>query len=129
VFPVGLKQAPPFSLIALYALILLALLGIWMPAVLRVHHKGLERIINLAGASLVGVLFVAFWIIQWPKWQTPALLTSLVAVMLLVVLIDTIVKNRKNKAAKNLSQDPQPTLGVEATNAEPLPRIMSHNSG
>ena len=98
VFPTGsFQQIEPLNLIALYILTLLAMLGIWMPVFQYIQNKRAVNIIYIVGACLSGVLFIIFWIIQWPKWQISALLTVIVVFMLILLLVYSLIEKRKTR--------------------------------
>jgi predicted membrane channel-forming protein YqfA (hemolysin III family) len=98
VFPVvGFQQIEPLALTVLYVLTLLAMLGIWMPALQKVQNKRVVKTIYIAGACLLGLMFVLFWITQWPQWQIPVLLTSIVVLMFIGLFVFSLIEKRKSR--------------------------------
>jgi F0F1-type ATP synthase assembly protein I len=85
------------KVLVLYALTLLALLGIWTPVLEYSKYRRIQKIVNVSGACLLGVLFVGFWIVQWPQWHTSALLTSLIVLMFVVYFVLELLTKRKRK--------------------------------
>ena len=84
---------------ALAVMMLWAILGIWMPAIQRLPNKKMiQRVTGTLHIIFGSLLFVLFWIIKWPDWQTPGILTAIIAGMLLILLIAYLFeKKRKSK--------------------------------
>lgn len=78
-------------------LMLWSLLGIWLPAIRRLRKATINKAVDVAYFSLVVLALVGFWISQWPAWQTPTLLSSLLAVLLVYYLIDRFIVRRRRK--------------------------------
>lgn len=85
----------------LIVIMLWAILGIWMPALQLLPSKKLVQKVTGTFHIIFGsLLFVLFWIIKWPDWRTPGILTAFIAIMLLVSLVVYRFKKRKNSKAK-----------------------------
>ena len=82
-------------------MMLWAILGIWMPALQRLPNKKLiQKVTGTFHIVFGSLLFVLFWIIKWPDWRTPGILTAFIAIMLLVSLVVYRFEKRKNSKAK-----------------------------
>jgi hypothetical protein len=95
------------STIILADLVLLGIWGIWVPVLITLQNKRLSNSINTIGTLLFTLLFVSYWVYEWPKWQTPVLLTSLIALMLAIFFVFTLMEKRKNKVKAQLAIKPE----------------------
>lgn len=83
----------------LLAMLAWALLGVWLPLLRkqRFWNRRFARFIELLGASLLIFVMAGFWILRWPEWQIPALLTTLVAAGTVFYVIDWLRRPDINK--------------------------------
>lgn len=60
------------------ALMMWVLIGVWLPIFQRQRfwNRRLTRFSELAGTIIFVFILIGFWIVRWPDWKTPALLTS-----------------------------------------------------
>lgn len=87
-----------FSTVIFVDMALLGTWGIWVPAYTSKGSKQFKSTMNIVGACLAALLFVCYWVYVWPKWQMPALLTSLLVLMVIFTFVYSLVKKRKHKA-------------------------------
>lgn len=80
----------------LVIMLLWALLGAWAPAIQRLHNKRINSIVDIVYLCLVALMIVGFWIAQWPEWQKPTLVTSLLLILFVAYLVDRFIKKRKD---------------------------------
>ena len=71
-----------------------ALLGIWSPIILTKYDK-IKKPFEFTNIVLFFFVMTGFWIVQWPQWQTPALLTSIVVFMFILLLVYSLIEKRK----------------------------------
>lgn len=77
------------GILAMSLILLWSLIGVWLPLLRRQHFwsTGVNRVVNGVGVTLAIIVLALFWIIVWPKWQTPTILTSILAFFLLAIYI------------------------------------------
>lgn len=70
--------------LVLLGIMVWSLLGVWSSILLRQRSWGprFVRIINIAGECLATLVLIGFWLVVWPKWLTPLVLTALAIVAL-----------------------------------------------
>ncbi len=92
----------PFSisLATLFALFMLGLLGVWSPEIQRLHNERLNTTANAAMIVLITLALAGFWVVQWPVWQTPALLTALWILTFVFYLVDKYILKRKRRTGR-----------------------------
>ena len=76
---------------------LLGVWGIWAPILFNNRYRKVAKPLNIVGGCLIAALFAGYWLYEWPKWQTPALLSSFILILLLLMVIFSYFKKRKAK--------------------------------
>ena len=80
-------------------MMLWAILGIWMPALQRLRNKILvQKVTGILHIVFGGLLFIFYWIIKWPDWQVPVIITTIIVIMLLAVVVEGILKKKSLKS-------------------------------
>ena len=87
------------SFVMIVILMVGALLGVWIPALQRLRNRRIKVAIDIIRPCLVVLLLIGFWIIKWPLWHVPAILTSLLVLVFVAYLIDALITKRKQKPA------------------------------
>lgn len=97
-FPLALSIFGPNWAI-LFGIVIYSLIGIWLPVLQRRQFwtARLNRIILFASQLLAILILVGFWIVSWPEWLVPLVLTSLVVILLAV----SYIMRRRNRRADN----------------------------
>jgi len=76
----------------LAAMVLWSALGVLLPLLEKLgfwNHR-LTRFVQLLGIGLFSFALIGFWIFEWPKWETPALVTSMLFVVLIISIVEWI---------------------------------------
>jgi len=92
------RMSLQFDVILLDVLIFWALLGIWSPVILTKYDK-IKKPFEFMNIALFFFVMTGFWIIQWPQWQVPTLLTSIVVFMLVLLLVYSLIEKRKDPSS------------------------------
>jgi peptidoglycan/LPS O-acetylase OafA/YrhL len=84
------------NLIIFYGLTISAMFALWLPLLYRIDNKKINETIDVIGKIILLFLFAALWITQWPNWQTPLIITVLLALIVFMFAIANLVKKRRN---------------------------------
>jgi hypothetical protein len=72
-----------FDVLVMYVLFGWAILGLWTPFIQRISNPKLLRLFDIINFSIVVFVIASFWIIKWPQWLQPTLVTSVLALSLI----------------------------------------------
>ncbi|MEE9304606.1 MAG: hypothetical protein V3U84_12590 [Thiotrichaceae bacterium] len=78
-----------------------AIIGVWLPLLQRQRfwNRRLTRFSELVGAMIFVFILTGFWIVRWPEWKTPTLLTAFAAVVVVFYIIDLGRARKKRQEA------------------------------
>ncbi len=65
--------------LVLSGIVLWSLLGVWLPILRRQHSWSTRstKMINIVGRCLAAMVLIGFWLVVWPDWRTPLVVTVL----------------------------------------------------
>ena len=74
-------------------------IGIWLPILQRQQFWSarLNRAILFTSQLLAASVLFGFWIVSWPEWLVPLILTS---VVIIVLLVSYIIRRRGKRTSK-----------------------------
>ncbi len=88
----------------LTVLMLWSILGIWMPALGRFRNQKLiKRITSIFHIVFGGLLIVLFWIIKWPDWRTPSIITAFILFSFVLLLTIYLIDKRRRTVRHEIS--------------------------
>ncbi len=83
--------------VILFTMMTWAVFGVWVPLLQRQRfwNPRLAFIFYLFGTLTFVFMLVGFWIVRWPEWQTPALLTTLAVGAMIIYIVDWLYQDGK----------------------------------
>lgn len=82
------------SLATLIVLILWALLGVWAPAIQRLHNKRINATVQIMAVFLITLTVIGFWVVKWPEIQQPFFVTLLLLAVFIILIVEWVIKKR-----------------------------------